>query len=487
MPFELKRKFAAKALGYKKMSDQLHYLSISELSKLIETKVISPVEVTKLLLSRITAIDPELKSYATVMVDEAMIEAEKAEEDIMKGKYRGPLHGVPIAIKDLCFTKGVRTMGGTAVLEDFVPEFDSTVVNKFKEAGAVLLGKLNLTEGAMAGYNPRRDVPQNPWRKDHWPGASSSGSGVATAAGLAFATLGSDTGGSIRHPAAVCGTVGLKPTWGRVSRYGVLDLAQSLDHVGPLTRTVIDAGLVMQVISGEDPNDPTSLLAPVPNLLETVNKGLTGLKIGWDHEYSSQDIETDFTEAMSAALNIMRDLGAEIVEVSMPKRLREYLAAWPVLCSSEAADAHREFFPDRNSEYGLWFKEWLERGEKFSSKDYVRAQEARMLCNGELHKTMEGIDLLLCPSSPRAAYPYTEEDAYGPIPKNRDPWDSRFTVPMDFSGLPTIAMPCGFNKDGLPLSCQLVGHKLSEQLLIQAGATYQRATDWHTYRPPVWP
>jgi amidase len=243
----------------------------------------------------------------------------------------------------------------------------------------------------------------------------------------------------------------------------------------------------MQVISGEDPNDPTSLLAPVPNLLETVNKGLTGLKIGWDQEYSSQDIETDFTEAMSAALNIMRDLGAEIVEVSMPKRLREYLAAWPVLCGSEAADAHRDFFPDRNSEYGLWFKEWLERGEKFSSKDYVRAQEARMLCNGELYKTMEGIDLLLCPSSPRAAYPYTEEDAYGPIPKNRDPWDSRFTVPMDFSGLPTIAMPCGFNKDGLPLSCQLVGHKLSEQLLIQAGATYQRATDWHTYRPPGWP
>ena len=171
------------------MSDQLHYLSISELSKLIETKVISPVEVTKLLLDRIDAIDPELKSYATVMADEALLEAGKAEEDIMKGNYKGPLHGVPIAVKDLCFTKGVRTMGGTAVLENFVPGFDATVVEKFRKSGAVLLGKLNLTEGAMAGYNPRREVPQNPWRRDHWPGASSSGSGVATAAGLSYATL----------------------------------------------------------------------------------------------------------------------------------------------------------------------------------------------------------------------------------------------------------------------------------------------------------
>ena len=190
---------------------------------------------------------------------------------------------------------------------------------------------------------------------------------------------------------------------------------------------------------------------------------------------------------MLAALNTMHGLGAEIVEVSMPKRLREYLSAWPILCSSEASDAHREFFPERADEYGLWFREWLERGTNFSARDYVRAQEARMLCNGELLKTMEGIDLLLCPSTPRAAYPYTNEDAYGPIPKNRDPWDSRFTVPMDFLGLPTIAMPCGFNKEGLPLSCQLVGHILSEPTLIQAGAAYQRVTDWHTNRPPCWP
>ena len=280
------------------MSEPLHYLSISELSKLLETKVISPVEVTKHLLDRIDALDGELKSFATVMSEQALDEARQAEIEIYSGRYRGLLHGVPIAVKDLCYTAGTRTMGGTAVLENFIPEFDATVVKAIRDAGGIMLGKLNLTEGAMAGYNPARQVPQNPWRKDHWPGASSSGSGVATAAGLAYATLGSDTGGSIRHPAAVCGTVGLKPTWGRVSRFGVLDLAQSLDHVGPLTRSAVDAGIMMQVISGADPNDPTALLDPVPGMLDGINDGVKGLRLGWDPEYSSRDLEPDFAAAV---------------------------------------------------------------------------------------------------------------------------------------------------------------------------------------------
>ena len=238
--------------------------------------------VTEHLLGRIDAVDTELKSYATVTAEMAMDQAQIAEQQIMSGDYLGFLHGVPIALKDLCFTKGVRTMGGTAVLEDFKPAYDGTIVERFRAAGAILLGKLNLTEGAMAGYNPKRQVPQNPWKEDHWPGASSSGSGVAAAAGLAYATIGSDTGGSIRHPAAVCGTVGLKPTWGRVSRYGVLDLAQSLDHVGPLTRSAIDAGIIMQTISGSDVNDPTALLDPVPDMLMNVESGIKGIRIGWD-------------------------------------------------------------------------------------------------------------------------------------------------------------------------------------------------------------
>ena len=468
------------------MSAALHYMTILELSPLIERREISPVEVTEALLSRIEALDGRLKAYATVMADQAMVEARLAEVEITGGQYRGPLHGVPVAVKDLCYTKGVRTMGGTAVLADHVPDFDATVVARFRAAGAVMLGKLNLTEGAMAGYNPKRQVPQNPWREDHWPGASSSGSGAATAAGLAYATLGSDTGGSIRHPAAACGTVGLKPTWGRVSRHGVLDLAQSLDHVGPLTRSAADAGIVMQAIAGADPNDSTSLIEPVPDMLAGLKAGVRGLRIGWDPRYGSEDLAPDFAAAVAAGVDVMRGLGAVIVEVAMPEKLRAYMAAWPVLCSAEAADAHRAFYPARAEEYGPWFREWLERGSGFSAADYARAQEARHACNGEMRRTMADIDLLICPSTPRAAYPFAAAQAYGPIPKNRDPWDTRFTVPMDFAGLPTLALPCGLNDDGLPLSLQFVGPALSEPLLVQAGAAYEGATTWHDLHPPGW-
>jgi amidase len=468
------------------MSDALHYMTILELSGLIERREISPVEVTEAQLSRIEALDGRLKAYATVMADQAMAEARQAEAEIAGGQYRGRLHGVPVAVKDLCYTKGVRTMGGTAVLADHVPDFDATVVARFRAAGAVMLGKLNLTEGAMAGYNPKRQVPQNPWREDHWPGASSSGSGAATAAGLAYATLGSDTGGSIRHPAAACGTVGLKPTWGRVSRHGVLDLAQSLDHVGPLTRSAADAGIVMQAIAGADPDDPTSLIDPVPDMLAGLEVGVRGLRIGWDPRYGSEDLAPDFAAAVAAAVDVMRGLGAVIVEVAMPEKLRAYMAAWPVLCGAEAADAHRAFYPARAEEYGPWFREWLERGSGFSAADYARAQEARHACNGEMRRAMADIDLLICPSTPRAAYPFTAEQAYGPIPKNRDPWDTRFTVPMDFAGLPTLALPCGLNDDGLPLSLQFVGPALSEALLVQAGAAYEGATTWHDLHPPGW-
>jgi amidase len=468
------------------MTEPLHYQTITELSQSIERREISPVEVTTAQLERIEKIDGKLKSYATVMADQAMAAAREAEAEIAAGRYRGTLHGVPVAVKDLCSTTGVATMGGTAVLENNIPDFDATVISRLRAAGAVLLGKLNLTEGAMAGYNPKRRVPQNPWREDYWPGASSSGSGAATAAGLAYATLGTDTGGSIRHPAAVCGTVGLKPTWGRVSRYGVLDLAQSLDHVGPLTRSAADAGIVMQAISGIDPKDPTTLVEPVPDMLGGAEAGARGLVIGWDSAYGSEDLAPDHAATVAAGVEVMRVLGAHVVEVTLPSRLRQYLAAWPVLCSAEAADAHRAFFPARADEYGPWFREWLNRGAGFSAADYAAAQALRHACNGEMAVTMQGIDLLVCPSTARAAYPYTAEHAYGPIPKNRDPWDSRFTVPMDFAGLPTISLPCGLNKEGLPLSLQFAGHRLAEPLLVRAGMAYESATQWHRLHPPGW-
>jgi len=234
----------------------LHFKTITELADLIKTKALSPVEVTEAMLSRIREQDPIYKSYATVMAEQAMASAQAAEQAIYAGNYLGPLHGVPIAVKDLCYTKGVATMGATKALANNVPDFDCTVVEKLNAAGAVILGKLNLTEGAMAGYNPEFQVPVNPWGANLWSGASSSGSGVATSAGLCYGSLGSDTGGSIRFPSAACGIVGIKPTWGRVSRYGVLALAESLDHIGPMTRSAADAGIILQAMAGLDPNDP---------------------------------------------------------------------------------------------------------------------------------------------------------------------------------------------------------------------------------------
>ncbi len=322
----------------------LHFKTITEVSELIKAKHISPVEVTTAILERIDRLDGRLKSYATVMVDHAMRAARKAESEITAGTYRGPLHGVPVAVKDLCFTKGVRTMGGSHALAEHVPDFDSTVVAKLEASGSVLLGKLNLTEGAMGGYNPRFQIPINPWNAERFAGASSSGSGVATAAGLCYGSLGSDTGGSIRFPAAHCGTVGLKPTWGRVSRYGVLALAESLDHVGPLTRSSADAGIVLEAISGSDPEDPTSLPAPVPNMLEGIDNGVAGLRIGLDLQYATNGIDPELAEAVLAGVRVLEDLGAEIVEVELPD-IDPYVAAWPVLCSAEAVVAHEATYP----------------------------------------------------------------------------------------------------------------------------------------------
>ena len=272
-------------------ADAVHFLTVVDIGRRIASRAVSPVDLTERMLDRIGRVDPALKSYATVMSEDARETARAAEREIAAGKYRGPLHGVPIAVKDLCYTKGIRTMGGTAVRKDSVPDVDATVVSKLRAAGAVLLGKLNLSEGAAAGYNPALDVPLNPWNPDRWPGMSSSGSGVATAAGLCYAAIGTDTGGSIRNPASANGVVGLKPTYGRVSRFGVLAMADSLDHVGPMARTVVDVAIMFDAIAGHDPKDPTSLDATPPNVFNDVAQVVRGMRIGLDREYALKGID----------------------------------------------------------------------------------------------------------------------------------------------------------------------------------------------------
>ena len=460
----------------------LHYQTILEVGSRLQAKELSPVELTQTILDRIDALDGDLKSYATVMTDSALASARAAEQEIAAGRYRGGLHGVPIAVKDLCFTTGVATMGGAKVLRDFVPDFDGTVVRKLNAAGAVILGKLNLTEGAMAGYNPDFQIPVNPWGADRWSGASSSGSGVATAAGLCYGSLGSDTGGSIRFPSAACGIVGIKPTWGRVSRYGVLALAESMDHVGPMTRSAADAGVMLQAIAGQDPHDSTSLLAPVPNMLEGLEEGVRGVRIGVDERYIGETVDSELAGAVLDGARLLESRGAVLVPVRMPDT-EPFSRAWGVLCSAEAAAAHRATFPSRGDEYGPWFRGWLELGLSYSAADYATANYQRLACNGMLSEIFDGIDVLVCPSMTTPPERVTPEALYGPMDGEEWTW-GRFTIPYDFNGAPTISLPCGLNGGGLPLSIQFVGKHLAEPLLVRVGNTYEAATQ-HQLRPDV--
>ena len=460
----------------------LHYQTITEVGARLRSGELSPVELTTAILERIEALDGGLKSYATVMADSALASARTAEQEIAAGNYRGGLHGVPIAVKDLCFTTGVATMGGAQVLRDFVPDFDGTVVRKLNAAGAVILGKLNLTEGAMAGYNPAFQIPVNPWGADRWSGASSSGSGVATAAGLCYGSLGSDTGGSIRFPAAACGIVGIKPTWGRVSRYGVLALAESMDHIGPMTRSAADAGVMLQAIAGRDPNDPTSLTAPVHNMLAGLAEGVRGVRIGIDERYIADDVDSELAAAVLEGASLLESMGAKLMPVRMPDT-DPLSRAWGVLCSAEAAAAHRDTFPSRADEYGPWFRGWLEMGLRHSATDYAIASYTRLACNGTLAEIFGGVDVLVCPSMTTPPERVTPEALYGPMDEEEWTW-GRFTIPYDFSGAPTISLPCGLNSQGLPLSIQFVGRHLTEPLLVQVGHAYEAATR-HRLQPDV--
>ena len=322
------------------MTSALHYLDLTELSHRLHAREISPVEATTAELTRIERLDGQLKSYAHMMAEAALIQARAAEAEVMRGEIRGPLHGVPIAVKDLCWTRGVPSAAGMTIYKDFRPTEDATVVRKFNAAGAIILGKLQLTEGAWAEHHPQIPAPVNPWNSAHWSGASSSGSGVATAAGLCYGSLGSDTGGSIRFPSAANGVTGIKPTWGRVSRYGVFELAATLDHIGPMARSAADCGAILGVIAGSDPNDPTAVLDPVPNYLAGMTRGLRGLRIGVDHTWNTGGVDQTMVDAVTAALETVRDLGAEIRDVKFPD-VAQVITDWFPLCSVQAAVAQR--------------------------------------------------------------------------------------------------------------------------------------------------
>ena len=469
-------------------ANALHYQSLQAVARKIASRTLSPVDLTKYMLDRIAKLDPVLKAYATLMPDSAMADARAAAHDIAAGNYRGPLHGVPVAVKDLCYTKGVRTMGGTAALKDFVPAYDATVVSKLRASGAVILGKLNLSEAATAGYNPAMDVPLNPWNHDRWPGMSSSGSGVATAAGLCFAAVGTDTGGSIRFPASANGVVGLKPTYGRVSRYGVLVMAASLDHVGSLAREVADTAALFDAMAGRDAKDATSLDASPANTREAMGQGIRGLRIGVDRAYALNGIDKGQAAAIETALTVLASLGAQIVDLKMPD-LSEVLAIWSTICSAEIVVAHRADYPARADRMGPYFRAYLEKGAKVTPDQLAAARQKRRNFAARYNAMLETVDVMAGPAGGDPAWPITHAIQVGPLAAYHAAWAAaaprsmEFTMPMDLAGVPAICLPCGFSLDGLPYSIQFTGRRLSEAMLCRVAHAYEQATGWHTRHP----
>jgi len=402
------------------------------------------------------------------------------------GRYRGPLHGVPIAVKDLCFTKGFPTMGGMQVLKNHVPAFDATVVSRLAAAGAVLLGKLNTAEGAQAAYHPDFEVTLNPWDTTRWAGASSSGSASATAAGLCFGALGTDTLGSIRFPSACCGVVGLKPTYGRVSRFGVLPLAESLDHIGPMARSSKDVAIILAAIAGSDVNDPTSLPGSVPSMLEGIETGVSGLRIGFDEEYATQGVAAGVRAAVSDVLALMEELGAHVVPVQLPPFDR---SAASLIAGTEAVLSHSSTYPSQRDLYGPWFREYLDRYSMVTGAEYANAHNARLKFQGAFRRVMAEVDALVCPTMPFVGFTASPERLKGTWDEVNSlfpPGDTgMFARPFNMSGSPTICFPCGFSQEGLPYSVQFVGKHLDEALLCRIGYAYEQMTNWHIRHPSV--
>jgi amidase len=458
--------------------------TLTEVAALIQKKEVSPVQLTQAMLDRISTLDGKLHSYITVTAEVALGQARAAEQEIASGTYRGPLHGIPIAVKDLCYTQGTRTTCASKILADWVPDYDATVVAKLKAAGTVLLGKLNMTEFAFAGYHPLFSPPVNPWNAECWPGASSSGSGVATAASLCFASLGTDTGGSIRFPSASCGIVGVKPTYGTVSRYGIFPLGETLDHIGPMTRSVADAAVILQAIAGFDPYDPTTRRHTVPDYPNTLRDSIKGLQIGVDEAYCTTNVDPNVSKAVLATTAIMKDLGASIREVRLTG-IDEALTAWYPLCTAEVAAAHAQFYPSRAEDYGPTFRAFLQKGSQISGADYVKAHITRQGLQRMLDDLLQQVDLILCPSMPVTPMPVNQLAPQAIIAPEALRALLRHTAPFDLTGSPTISIPCGFTPEGLPLSVQFVGRHGEEDLVMRAGYAYEQATDWHTQRPPL--
>jgi len=452
----------------------LHYASLGDVCARIKSGELSSVQVTQAMLERIGMLDGELRSYVLVLADSALETAERLDQARAEGRPLGALHGVPIALKDLLYTRGIPTASGTIVMRNFVPDEDATVVSRLKQAGAVLIGKTQLTEGAFGVHHPDIAPPLNPWNHDHWAGVSSSGSGVAVAAGLAFGALGTDTGGSIRFPSASCGIVGIKPTYGLVSRHGVFPLAESLDHIGPMTRNVADAARMLQVLAGHDPKDATTLAAPVPNYAASLGTRVDGLTVGVDWRYVETGVEPEVVDSVRESITVLRSLGADVREVTMPSSYARLVHDWALTCSVECARAHRDWYPKNKRLYGPVLSGLIELGLTVTQQSYDELESLRRRFSAELDGLLGSVDLLISPCMPSLPPTAAEMvDVSLQVPDRAD--ILTFTAPSDYSGHPTITLPVGLSRAGLPKAVQLLGRKQAEPTLVRAGHAFEQA------------
>ena len=468
-------------------TDDIHYLSIAETANRIWTDALSPVDVVQAYLDRIDQYDASYNAYQTVFREEALNAARQAEQDIRSGHYRGPLHGIPIGVKDLVYTKGGRTTAGSLVMADFVPDFDATIIEKLQAAGAIILGKTSVHEFAYGptGVNPHYGTPRNPWGQDRLPGGSSSGSGVALAAGLTAGAIGSDTGGSIRIPAALCGIVGIKATYGRVSRYGVVGLSWTLDHLGPMTRTVEDAGLMLNGLAGHDPKDPASADLPVPDFTAGLRDGVSGLRVGVLRDYFFRSLDPDVQLAVEEAVRVLEGQGAQIRDVTFPLASQIAVINSPII-QSEAATYHLPKLRNNWEQLSTKLRARLLPGLAVTADIYLNAQRARALVVQQCLELMQDVDVLLAPTEPVGA-PRIDDEFVTIQGRTEGVVNTltRLTRPFNLTGFPAISVPCGFTAEGLPVGLQLASRPWEEATLLRAAFAYEQATEWHTKRPAL--
>ena len=470
--------------------NELPFLSATALAQLYRSGEVSPVEAAESYLARIEQVDPDLNSYITVTADRALVEARQAESEIASGQYRGLLHGVPVAVKDQFCTEGVLTSGGSAILRDYVPDYDATVMSKLKEAGAVLLGKLNMSEFAMGdAFSHPYGRPRNPWDLARNPGTSSSGSGAATAAFLCATSLGEDTAGSIRGPAAFCGLVGIRPTWGLVSRYGMLPSTWSMDAAGPISRSVADCAATLGAIAGYDPNDPYTRNAPVPDYLDGLDAGIRGLRVGvLSDRVNADGVEPDISSAVNRAVAQLGELGAEVAEISIPL-IAQSAAISTALIYVDATAVHRKGLDAHPEKYDHNNRVRLLTGALIPAQAHQKANRLRQILRNQLLDAFERVDILVLPTSSVQATPIPEEAG---LSKNGKEdfltmlsGRRTYTTPSNLAGVPALSINCGFTADNLPVGFQLVGRPFDEPTVLRVAYAYEQATEWHTRRPPV--